>query len=277
MSGHVDSASSAAQEFLRRPRFILGQKRRQHYRDRLFREAQDSPNGGRLPDYVGVGVQRAGTSRWHTMITAHPDAADVTDPVGREVKEIHWFDQPFAGDADARHSSYRAWFDAPEDKVIGEITPRYLYDLWPIDQLAQICPKAKILVFLREPLSRLTSALQFYGQRGIELDRDSVRESVWRGIYSAQIEYLLDCFPREQILFNIYEYSSANPEAELARLYRFLELDDSFVPEGLNNRVNGSAKIDIPEYVTTSARRLYEADRPRLEAVLPDIDFSIWS
>jgi len=273
-----DQSTSSAQELLKRQRFRMGERRRQHYRERLYRDALDAGGSvGRAPDYVGVGVQRAGTSRWHSMLIAHPDVVEVTDPTGREVKEIHWFDQPFAEDTEDRDRAYHAWFDAPSDKVIGEFTPRYLYDLWPIDRLADVCPDTKLLVFLREPTSRLISALQFYDQRGIALDRDSLRESIWRGLYAPQFEYLFDRFPREQVYVSLYEVGSAQPHEELAHIYGFLGLDPSFVPEGLDRRVNGSAKRPIDERILNSARSLYAADRPRLEAVLPDVDLSSWS
>ena len=274
MPGQSETPANKPQDLLKRPRFILGEKRRQHYRDRIYREAEGK---GRAPDYVGVGAQRAGTSRWHTLITAHPDVVDVTDPTGRVVKEIHWFDQPLAADTTDRDQAYFAWFDAPEDKTIGEFTPRYLYDLWPIDRLAELAPDLKIFVFLRDPLSRLVSALQFYDQRGIVLDRDAVRESIWRGLYSNQLDYLFQRFPREQVFVGIHEIGSTRPTEELASMYRFLDLDDSFVPDGMDRRVNGSAKIEIDERILATARTLYEADRPRLEAVLPDVDLSAWT
>lgn len=276
MNGRSETPSAqAAQEILRRQRFRLGEMRRQRYRDRRFREAIESGAVGRAPDYVGVGTQRAGTSRWHSAITAHPDVVDVTDPTGRVVKEIHWFDQPLNSDLE-RDRAYLSWFQAPEGKTIGEFTPRYLYDLWPIDRLAEQAPNAKLIVLLREPVSRLVSALQFYEQRGIVLDRDSLRESIWRGLYSNQVEYLLGRFPREQVYVGLYEQGTQNPRDELARLYRFLDLDDSFVPDGLDRRVNSSAKIPIDETVLDTARSLYEADRARLEGVLGDVDFSLW-
>ena len=271
-------AATLTTGMFRRHRFKLGELRRQMIRNRRFREAVDSDMVvGRAPDYVGVGAQRAGTSRWHKLLTAHPDVVEVTDPSGRIVKEIHWFDQPLSEELDARDGAYNAWFQAPVEKTVGEWTPRYLYDLWPIDRLRQVCPDTKLLVLLREPVGRMVSALQFYEQRGIRLDRDSLRESMWRGLYGPQMEFLLDRWPREQVYVALYEQCSANPQAELARLYEFLDLDPSFVPEGMDRRVNGSAKLPIDGSLLNSARSLYEADRSKLEAILPDIDFTLWN
>ncbi len=273
----LDISSVGAAEVLRRQRFKLGERRRQFYRDRLFREAVDAgPQAGRTPDYVGIGVQRAGTTRLHGMLAAHPDVATVVDPAGREVKEIHWFDQPLTEEIDQRDRAYTAWFTAPTSKVVGEFTPRYLYDLWPIDRLRALCPDTKLIVSLREPSSRLVSALQFYEQRGIPMDRDSLRESIWRGLYGAQLEYLFDRWPREQVFISLYEDCCERPVDELKRLYEFLDLDPSFVPEGLQRRVNSSAEMAIGGQVLATAASLYEADHEKLTSVLPDINFTSW-
>ncbi len=273
----LERTSDGVSDVLRRQRFKLGERRRQMYRDRRFREVVENGGDGRAPDYVGIGVQRAGTSRWHSLLTEHPDVDEVVDPAGRTVKEIHWFDQPLANDIDERDSAYTGWFTSPADRVVGEFTPRYLYDLWPIDRLRVVCPDTKLIVLLREPTSRLVSAVQFYEQRGIMLDRDALRESIWRGLYGSQLEYLFDRWPQDRVFVGLYEDCCLRPEAEIARLYKFLDLDPSFVPGGLEKRVNSSASLSIGTQVLDTAKSLYEADQQKLRSILPNTDFSSWS
>lgn len=266
-----DEATSA----FRRQKFKLGELRRQAHRDKKFRESERKVVG-RAPDYVGVGVQRAGTSRVHSLITSHPDVEEVFDTSGRVVKEIHWFDQPLSDEPDERDRAYFSWFQVSNEKVVGEFTPRYLYDLWPLDRLCELCPDTKLLILLREPMDRLVSSIQFYDQRGIGADRDTLRESIWRGCYGTQLEYLFGRWPREQVYVGLFEEWNDNPQGELARLYDFLGLDSSFVPEGLQRRVNQSSRRGFDDIAIHSAADLYEADRVRLESVLPDVDFSSW-
>ncbi|HTY97786.1 MAG TPA: hypothetical protein VMB91_12145, partial [Solirubrobacteraceae bacterium] len=53
-----------------------------------------TPAGWRTgpPDFVGVGFQRCGTTRWYNLITAHPEVAR---PVA--MKELHFFDRFYSG------------------------------------------------------------------------------------------------------------------------------------------------------------------------------------
>lgn len=264
-------------EFVRRQRFRLGEYRRRRYRDRRADEVTRSPTKlGRAPDYVGIGVQRAGTSRWHELLVAHPDVAEVTDPAGRAVKEIHWFDQPLSADGNERAQAYHGWFQAPADKVIGEWTPRYLYDLWPLDHIRETSPDTKLLIMLRDPIERLRSALQFYAERGVGLDRDTVRESMWRGMYGVQLEYVFNLFPREQVFVGLYEEGVSRPVEFLESIYTFLDLDPTFRPADLHRRVNASRRTTIDPAIFTPARSLYSSDRATVEALLPEIDFLRW-
>lgn len=272
MLERVDTARAA--EFYKQRRFQVGELRRQVIRDRMFRDFDEDK--GRLPDYIGVGVQRAGTSRLHSLLTAHPDVAEVYDPAWRVVKEIHWFDRPLIEDSEERDKAYASWFPAHETRLMGEWTPRYLYDLWPIDRIQALCPDIKLLILLREPVSRLRSVIQFYSQRGVTLNRDALRESMWRGMYGAQLEYVFERFSRDQVFVGLYEQCNVAPAEELVRLYKFLGLDTSFTPEGLDRRVNSSAKLDINSTLLSSAESLYRGDRDKLARVLPDVDFSIW-
>lgn len=264
-------------EFVRRQRFRIGEYRRRRYRDRRFEEAVRATNPiGRPPDYVGVGVQRAGTSTWHELLTAHPDVAEIADPAGRRVKEIHWFEDPLSPDSDARDRAYLSWFQAPSDKVVGEWTPRYLFDLWPLDRLRACSPDTKLIVMLRDPIDRLRSALQFYGTRGVPLGRDTVREAIWRGMYGAQLGYLFERWPRNQVFVGLFESGVEHPEDLLVELYGFLGLDPSFRPPDIGRRVNDSRPAHVDQSILMAAESLYRRDRPRVEALLPDLDLSRW-
>ncbi len=234
---------------------------------------------GREPDWVGLGVQRAGTTRMHRLITAHPDTEIVRDLSGKEVKEIHWFDEPLADDQPAEDLAYHAWFQAPTDKVVGEWTPRYLYDLWPIDRIASSCPSTKFVVLLRDPMDRLRSALSFYDQRGVTVDRDTVREAIWRGLYARQLTYLFERVDRHKVFIGTYEQTRLDTIGELRRLYAFLDLDPSFEPPSslLEVRINAATPLAVPNSVLMPAWSLYEQDRAELEALLPDADFTHWS
>ena len=250
-------------------------------RDRIRRRPLPFPPIGesdlaRAPDYVGIGVQRAGTTRVQALITEHPDAVEVFDRAGSATKETHWFRDPVA-EASVEHArAYESWFRAPADKVVGEFTPRYLYDQWPLDQLRQHYPDVKLLVFLREPVSRLASALRFREQRGLSADEQEVSEAIDRGTYGRQLEYLFEHWPRNQVFVALFEDFNTQPREAISQLYDFLELDPSFVPESIDTQIHASAAQEIDDAVLSKARDIYSEDRARVSSVLPEIDLSPW-
>ena len=76
------------------------------------------------PDFVGIGVQKAGTTWWFDAICAHPDVYSRRDIH----KERHFFGryaiEPF-GSADS--SLYHDWFPRPAGTLTGEWTPDYMH------------------------------------------------------------------------------------------------------------------------------------------------------
>ena len=116
------------------------------------------------PDFVGIGVQKAGTTWWHGLIAAHPQVSARPD----FHKERHFFDR-FAvrafGPADV--SGYHGWFPRQPGTLAGEWTPDYVHMPWVPALLAQAAPKARLLVLLRDPVERLRSGLSHQrAQRG---------------------------------------------------------------------------------------------------------------
>ena len=81
--------------------------------------------------------------------------------------------------------------------MTGEWTPRYMYDGWPLAQIAQVAPKARILVMLRDPVDRYASGYarenrlaRDRGEAGISAAM--VEDQRVRGFYAGQVERVLE-------------------------------------------------------------------------------------
>ena len=73
------------------------------------------------PDYIGIGVQKAGTTRWWKLIVKHPDV------VGWQLKETHQLSRfGWRPLFDEDRETYYRYFPRPEGKIVGEWTPRYM-------------------------------------------------------------------------------------------------------------------------------------------------------
>lgn len=246
-----------------------GQRIVRQVRDRpplLSRDWRPAP-----PDFVGVGVQRAGTSWWYSLLEAHPGVQRLPG-----VKELHHFDEQWLRPESPQ--SYHRRFPRPEGMLAGEWTPEYLFDPWTPPLLRAAAPEARILVLLRDPVSRFESGVQHAVDRGRIATATIANEAAARGLYGAQLDGLFRAFPHEQVLVLQFEACRAEPTAHLRATYEFVGLDPSFRPPALAEprNVRTGPRITLPEQLGRSLREYYEADQALLQRLVPDLDYDLW-
>lgn len=247
-------------------------------RDRLRWQQSRTPllRGRRVdgpPDFVGIGVQRCGTSWWHGLIESHPGVASL----GYGAKELHFFDQWWSGGFAAEQiERYHSNFLRGPGQLAGEWTPRYLHDPWAVPLLLQAAPQARLLVLLRDPVSRLRSGLTHARARGLPTDADGAGTAFHRGCYAAQLEPLLDMIPRTQLLVLQFERCVRETRRMLGATFDFLGLPHSAVPmTPARNALH--APVQLAPELLRPVRERYRADTARLiELFGADIDAALW-
>ncbi|CAO5185392.1 Sulfotransferase family protein [Frankia sp. AiPs1] len=200
-----------------------------------------------LPDFLVIGVPKAGTTALHAALTRHPQ---LFLPAVKEPKFFLTAGPPPArggpGDAQTyqehvwRQQDYEALFDpAPVGTLRGEATPFYLYDLDAQNRICRLAPKARLVVLLRNPVDRAHSNWTHLWAAGLEPERDFVRAcaleesrrdagwaAFWHyvslGRYGEQLAHLFGLFPREQVLVLRYRDLRDSPEETLDRVCAFL-------------------------------------------------------
>jgi hypothetical protein len=229
------------------------------------------------PDFIGVGVQRCGSSRWFRLIAAHPDVVRV-----RAAKELHYFDRYYAGGFTAADvAGYHAYFPRSGDQTTGEWTPLYISAPWIPRLLAAAAPEARLLVLLRDPVERFRSALELNARvarkRGAPLSRYAPIEAFARGYYHAQLTALLRYFDRAQVLVLQYERCTREPVTELARTLRFLGLRDIDFAADLEEHPQRLAeKQPLAAEARAAYVGAYSDDVLRLIEDFPEIDIGLW-
>ncbi len=230
------------------------------------------------PDFVGIGAQRAGTTRWFDLVVAHPQIQ--APPATR--KELHSFDRFHAGGFTAGDvDAYGEWFPRPQGQLTGEWTPVYLAAPWVPAMLASAAPEAKLLVTLRDPIERYLSGLQRHHRTaratGEPLNAMAPLEAFMRGFYHAQLTRLLAHFERSRVLVLQYERCVRDPLGELRRTFAFLGLTDTgFVPD---LQAHPNRQAEKPELHPDARRALVEAytlDVTELVRGFPEIDLALW-
>jgi hypothetical protein len=232
------------------------------------------------PHFVGVGAQRCGTTWWHRQITIHPG---VPFRGGLHFKEVHFFDSLQGVALGPEHAEgYARYFARPaEGGVIGEWTPRYMYDAWPLAQIRRLAPAARILVMLRDPVDRFASGraredrlARERGEPGIS--PALVEDQRARGFYAAQVQQVFETFGREHVLLLQYERCRADYGGQLERTYAFLDLDPGFRPAAPRAAPREPRQRGMPAAERERLGREYAPDVARLAEIAPEIDPGLW-
>ncbi len=197
------------------------------------------------PDFIGLGAQKAGTSWIYACLYEHPQ-------ICIPQKELHFFSR------ERNWSRGREWYEAmfagcQGTKVKGEFSTSYLFDAEPAARIHGYYPSVKLIASLRNPVDRAVSNYVNDIKAGVVPPDSSFAsalaahpEYVEQGKYAAQLDRYLSRFDRRQMLILIYEDIRKNPRQFMQSIYRFLGVDDSFVPSHLERTVNAG---DVPKVV----------------------------
>jgi len=229
------------------------------------------------PDFIGVGVQRCGTTRWLDLISSHPEVVRST-----RAKELHYFDRFYDGGCtSAELTRYHDYFPRSEGYKTGEWTPLYATAPWIPPLLAAAAPDARLLVLLRDPVERYLSGLQLNiavtSRRGAPLSRYAQLEQLVRGFYHAQLTGLLRHFDRSRILILQYERCMREPRSELRRTFEFIGLTDTEFTPDMDAHPRHQPEKPVLDADTRDAYvQSYHDDVVRLIEAFPEIDVSLW-
>jgi len=223
----------------------------------------------KMPNFLIIGAQKAGTSALYHYLKQHPQI--YMSPV----KEPHFFS--YDGDkldyqgplktttpVITNVEKYSKLFEAaPQGAVIGEASPSYIYGPISAERIQHYIPKAKIIAVLRHPAERAYSNFVHairYGNEPIKDFAQALQEEekrisekwgfLWhyqrKGFYYEQLKRYFDKFDQEQIRVYLYEDLNSNPIKILKDIFKFLEIDETFTPDvSLRYNVSGIPKNKI--------------------------------
>jgi len=186
------------------------------------------------PDFLYIGIARAGSTWLFDMLRQHPEI--FVPPA----KDVYFFDRYFEKGLDWYFSHFK---HAGEAKAIGELSHDYYFSEKALKRIGETLPEVRLICCLREPVGRLVSGYVYNRttvlRSGVSLASYAAQEEI-----ATQFEYYhhlnryIDSFGRDKVLVVFYEDMVEDPQAFMCTIYRFLGVDDAFVPPNLHERIN---------------------------------------
>lgn len=175
------------------------------------------------PSFMIIGAQKAATTSLYNYLNQLPGLKGSTS------KEIYYFEREinYQKDLDWYHCHFKGISGSVQ---YFEATPNYLYYPWVAERLYKYNPELKLIVVLREPVSRAYSAWNMY--KGFFESKEFYR--LRRGLEPGDVNYIYHHFYKNREVFpsfgecirielDILNSPDPHPEPALLRRGRYAE------------------------------------------------------
>lgn len=187
-------------------------------------------------DFMGIGSPRC-ASCWidnclkdhHEITCLNATKFFIQDPIYQ--KGINYYKQQYPKNT--------------KTTIKGEYDSGCLHQAKAAERIKKHFPNAKLIVCIRNPIERAYSHFLLHDLKGKNLNKsfnDFIHNPesryIWPGFYAHHLKEYFKHFNKKQILVMIYEDIKKDPTAFIQKIYKFLEVDDNFIPETISKKVN---------------------------------------
>jgi hypothetical protein len=186
----------------------------------------------RLPNFLYVGPDKAGSSWLHETLIKHPDV--YLTPA----KDLYFFDRYYDRGVEWYAAQFR---DARGEEVVGEVCQDYLFHPEAAVRIRDtLGPGVRVMVSLRDPVERAWSSYLYMRKHGIGPGSfaealHSRPELLEHGRYATGLDRFLELFPREQVHVALFDDLARDPQGFIDAVTDFLGVDP--LPLGDEDRV----------------------------------------
>lgn len=228
--------------------------------------------------FLIVGAQKAGTSALYQYLYEHNQLFlpatkelhffdDESLNWNKAVKKWSWSGYPYS-------IYHKAFAKASQEKLWGEATPIYMYWQPCMKRIWQYNPNMKLIVVLRNPITRAYSQWNMEHKRGNETlqfldaiksetsrarealpDQHRIYSYLARGIYSEQLRRIWQYFRPNQTLIIKHENLLNNAEETLDAVHGFLEVEKKSLDQEIRahtipyeDKIHADAKTFLKSY-----------------------------
>lgn len=201
-------------------------------------------------DFIGIGVGKSGTTTISRLLETHPEIC-FSIP-----KELNQFNRNNSKgrllklkNPNFLSKNYSKHFvHCKEGQIKGEFSPSYFIDEFAPASIYNAFPDTKLIVCLRQPVERAYSSFKmvknYFRTESNSFGNviKSEPEYVEKGLYFKHLSRFLQYFERSQILVVFFEDIVANPQKNIQNIYKWLEVDDGFIPENIALNANSAKR-----------------------------------
>tara|TARA_B100000424_G_scaffold236520_1_gene201499 strand:+ start:2604 stop:3365 length:762 start_codon:yes stop_codon:yes gene_type:complete len=237
------------------------------------------------PNYLCIGVQKGGTTSLINYLNYHPEIYMMQG-------EMHFFDKKLSK-GKLTENDIKEYEDSFQTKkeIVGEKTPSYCYLRYALDRIYDYNKNIKLIIILREPISRAFSAYNmsinqmkktlndvteydilkaFKEKESQNLDKlqPNLGGYIVRGYYDEILNYILLKFPRNNIYIGISEEINKDKLKYYNEIFEFLGATKlKKINENLNSHCRKYEK-PIPKAVEKYLYNIYKSHNEKLYKIL---------
>lgn len=202
----------------------------------------------RLPDFLIIGIAKAGTTALADFLQAHPESGMSS------IKEPHFFSYDFIFQRGIPW--YAGLFDhCGAAKIIGEASTSYsrIHHHPGVDERIQkSLPHAKIILMVRHPMDRIVSAyIEWLATPNHDQTYESINDALvgMPTFVEASRYWKIFCtyrdrFGEENIHIVWFDDLVAEPNQTYSGVCRFLGINDTWLPPGKSVRSNTRNEVE---------------------------------
>ena len=187
-----------------------------------------------VPNFAYIGTSKAGSTWLFNALAHHPEVYLPSS------KGLYYFDSHFDKGRDWYLSQFAG---ADGQPAVGEISHSYLSSPEAPARIAELNPRMRLLVCLREPVDRafsdyldLLKNQQFDGP--FEAAIEEFPRLLGRGRYATHLQRYLDIFPAEQIQVSLFDDLRGDTQAYADEVFDFLGISRlELAPSDLQSRM----------------------------------------
>ncbi|WP_035800782.1 sulfotransferase family protein [Crocosphaera chwakensis] len=199
----------------------------------------------KLPNFLIVGIQKAGTTSVYNYLKQHPEVylspVKETDFLEKDWEKLIEQGHQFKPKKIVTFEQYKNLFKGVKNEIaIGEISPNYLFHYKTSTELIKrYVPNAKLIAILRNPVERAISDYLMHvreAQSNTSLKEQIQYKSdksfvIIKGKYYQPVKHYFEHFGREQVSIFLYDDLRKNSKKFIQDIYKIIGVDPDFEPD----------------------------------------------